>query len=142
MSLENAAFSKKNYDDYWKAANIDSYTDPVIKRKLKFLKDIGTAALSNTDLTALNAATNRMSTIYNNAKICPFAKSNCDLTTEGLTLDPEIELLLASSDSPDEMEWIWEQWREKTGKLMKVDYKEYVTLMNKAATANGKLIVI
>lgn len=142
MSLENAAFSKENYDDYWKAANIDSYTDPVIKRKLKFLKDIGTAALSNTDLTALNAATNRMSTIYNNAKICPFAKSNCDLTTEGLTLDPEIELLLASSDSPDEMEWIWEQWREKTGKLMKVDYKEYVTLMNKAATANGKLIVI
>lgn len=142
MSLENAAFSKKNYDDYWKAANIDSYTDPAIKRKLKFLKDIGTAALSNTDLTALNAATNRMSTIYNNAKICPFAKSNCNLTTEGLTLDPEIELLLASSDSPDEMEWIWEQWREKTGKLMKVDYKEYVTLMNKAATANGKLIVI
>lgn len=79
-----------------------------------------------------------MSTIYNNARICPFAKQNCNTSTEGLTLDPEIDLLLASSESFDEMKWTWEQWREKTGKLMKDDYKECVKLMNKAASANGK----
>lgn len=102
------------------------------------MKNIGTAALSDTDLTGLNGVVNRMSTIYNNAKICPFEKQNCNLQTEGLTLDPEIELLLASSDSFDEMKWIWEQWHEKSGKLMRNDYKEYVALMNKAATLNGK----
>lgn len=138
VSLESAAFSKKHYNDYWKAANIASYNDQDIKRKLKFLKDIGTAALSDTDLTALNAAKNKMSTTYNNARICPFAKQNCNLTTEGLTLDPEIDLLMSSSENFDELKWTWEQWRENTGKHMKENYKEYIKLMNKAAAANGK----
>lgn len=80
-----------------------------------------------------------MSTIYNNAKICPFDKQNCNLATEGLTLDPEIELLLGSSESFDEMKWIWEQWHDKSGKLMRDDYKLYIGYMNKAAIANGKI---
>jgi hypothetical protein len=29
-----------------------------------------------------------MTTIYSAAKICPFAKQQCDLATEGLSLDP------------------------------------------------------
>lgn len=138
MSLEYAALRKRYFDDYWGTANVDSYTDPAVKRKLKLLKDIGTSALNNVDLTALNAARNRMSTVYNNARICPFAKQNCNLATEGLTLDPEIDLLMASSTNFDELKWTWEQWREKTGKLMKTDYKEYVKFMNQAAEANGK----
>lgn len=114
------------------------YTDLSVQRQLGILKNLGTAALDDTDLTELNGVINRMSTIYNNARICPFEKQNCNLQTEGLTLDPEIELRLASSDSFDEMKWIWEQWHEKSGKLMRNDYKDYVALMNKAATANGK----
>lgn len=137
--LEYAAFRKGKFDQYFKNANISSFTDPVVKRKLQILKDIGTAALSDTDLTALNAAKNRMSTVYNNAKICPFAKPNCNLVTEGLTLDPEIELLMASSEKFDEMKWTWEQWHEKSGKLMRDDYKSYVDFMNTAAKANGTI---
>lgn len=138
VSNEYAAFRKAQFDLYWKDANIDSYTDPAIKRKLQLLKDIGTAALNETELTALNAAKNRLTLAYNTARVCPFDKQNCNETTEGLTLDPEIDLLLASSENFDEQKWIWEQWREKTGKKMRGDYKIYVDYMNKAAAENGK----
>lgn len=101
------------------------------------MKDIGTAALSDDQLTQLNAAKNRMSTIYNSARICPYDKPNCNLASEGLTLDPEIELLLASSNNFDEMKWTWEQWHAKSGMNMRDDYKSYVDLMNNASKANG-----
>jgi peptidyl-dipeptidase A len=59
------------------------------------------------------------------------------LTTEGLTLDPEISAIMTKSQDYDELKWAWEQWREKSGKLMRGDYKKYVELVNKAATLNG-----
>jgi hypothetical protein len=46
-----------------------------------------------------------METIYNTAKICPFAKQDCNLETEGLTLDPDMVDLLATSTNADELEW-------------------------------------
>lgn len=138
MILESAAYRKGMYVKYFKDANIDSYTNPDVKRKLKILKNIGTAALDDIDLTALNAARNRMSQTYNNAKICPFNRQNCDhKSDDALSLDPDIETLMASSTDYDEMKWIWEQWREKSGKLMRADYKQYVDLMNKAAKLNS-----
>lgn len=36
-----------------------------------------------------------MTTIYSSAKICPYGKENCNLTTEGLLLDPG-ELVIGS----------------------------------------------
>lgn len=103
------------------------------------LKDIGTAALDNTDITSLNAAKNRMTTLYNNGRICPMEKPSCNLVTEGLTLDPEIEDRMASSSDYEELKWVWEQWHEVSGKGMRADYKVYVDFMNKAAEANGKV---
>lgn len=32
---------------------------------------------------------------------------------------------------------IWNEWREKSGKLMRQDYKKYIDLLNKAAILNG-----
>ena len=138
--LEYAAFRKSKFDEHFKNVDINSYNDPAVRRKLQILKDIGTAALSDGDLTDLNAAKNRMSTIYNSARICPVDNPYCNLAVEGLTLDPEIELLLASSTNFDEMKWTWEQWHEKSGKNMRDDYKKYVALMNKAAMANGNYL--
>lgn len=138
ITLEYAQFRKQQYDAYFKDAKIDDYAaDADVQRKLKFLKDIGTSVLSDFDLTDLSTTKNAMSFVYNTAKICPFDKQNCNLATEGLSLDPEIETLLAESTDFDELHWIWEQWHEKTGKLMRDDYGKYVELMNKAAVANG-----
>jgi peptidyl-dipeptidase A len=106
-------------------------------RKLKFLKNIGTAALDSANLTILTSTRSNMSAIYNQAKICPPSKRVCDLATEGWTLDPEIELALAHSTDFDEQKYIWEEWREVSGRLMREQYKVYIEKNNLAATLNG-----
>lgn len=73
---------------------------------------------------------------YNTAKICPFNEQICD--SPKLTLDPEISLIMATSDKFDELKWAWEQWHEKSGKSMRDGYKKYVELKNEAAKRNGK----
>lgn len=98
---------------------------------------MGTAILSDEDLTELNRVKGEMTAIYNSAKICPFDDQSC--ADPNLSLDPEIEMLLAESETYDELEYVWTQWHEKTGKLMRGDYKTYVNLLNKAANANGKI---
>lgn len=77
-----------------------------------------------------------MSTIYNEAVICPLGNSECS-EEDKLTLDPHITLLMASSDNYEELEYIWNEWHDKSGKLMRQDYGQYVELMNKVALANG-----
>lgn len=83
-----------------------------------------------------------MEGIYNTAKICPFNKQDCNLSTEGLTLDPEISEVMSSSEDYEEMKWAWEQWRNKSGALMRTDYAKYVELLNKAAVLNGNCELI
>jgi hypothetical protein len=46
-----------------------------------------------------------MEQIYNTARICPFDKQVCNLETEGLTLDPHMGDILATSENYDELEW-------------------------------------
>jgi peptidyl-dipeptidase A len=131
----------EKFNAHFRDANLDDYSNPSLKRQLKILKDLGTSILSDEDLSALNKVKNDMSTVYNNAKICPFDKPECNLTTEGLTLDPHIENLMASSRNFDELKWLWNEWHDKSGKLMRTDYKSYIDLMNKAADANGNSII-
>lgn len=71
------------------------------------LKNVGTAALSEAELSNMTLTRNRMSTIYNQARICPFKKQNCDLATEGMNLDPGIEMALSSSESFEEQLYLW-----------------------------------
>ncbi|KAJ6635505.1 Angiotensin-converting enzyme, partial [Pseudolycoriella hygida] len=140
-TIEYANFRKEQYNQYFRNASIESYNDPDVRRQLMLLKNIGTAALSDADLDSLTRIRTSMSGIYSSAKICPYERPVCDLETEGLSLDPQIEERLAtlakSGDNYNEMLYLWEEWREKSGKLMRDQYKEYVALSNKAAVANG-----
>lgn len=77
-----------------------------------------------------------MSRVYNTAVICPLGNSQCN-AEESLTLDPHITLLMASSNNYEELEHIWTEWHDKSGRLMREDYGQYVELMNKVADANG-----
>lgn len=90
----------------------------------------------------LTATLTGIESIYNTARICPFDKQNCNLTTEGLTLDPEISAVMTNSANYEELKWAWTQWRDKSGKLMRSEYKKYVELVNKAARENGDKILI
>ena len=40
-----------------------------------------------------------MTSIYGAGKICPFDNQDCDLDTEGLTLEPGIEAILADTEN-------------------------------------------
>lgn len=68
---------------------------------------MGTAAMNDDDINSLTRVRTNMSSIYNSARICPFLKQDCNLTLEGWTLDPDMELALASSTNYDEMQYIW-----------------------------------
>lgn len=86
----------------------------------------------------LTRTLNGIENTYNTAKICPFNKQVCNLATEGLTLDPELSDLFATSENYDELKWAWEQWRNNSGRLMRTEYAKYVTLVNHAAVLNSK----
>lgn len=48
--LENAKFSRKNYDEHFKGVKPDDYTNELVKRQLKYLTELGRDALSDEDL--------------------------------------------------------------------------------------------
>ncbi|CAG0889487.1 unnamed protein product [Darwinula stevensoni] len=49
----------------------------------------------------------------------------------------ELERKMARVRRYEELQWIWEQWRDVSGKKMRGMYKEFVRLNNEAAKANG-----
>lgn len=50
MTVENAKFQKDHWHQTWQEANIDDYQDDNIRRTLRVLKQLGTAALSESEL--------------------------------------------------------------------------------------------
>lgn len=45
---------------------------------------------------------------------------------------------MANSTNYSELKYIWESWRDTTGRKMKDLYSTYVNLSNEAALANSK----
>ncbi|OXA43749.1 angiotensin-converting enzyme [Folsomia candida] len=136
----NIAYSKSIFDHWDNVLRHYNYTDFIeesLKRQLKFLNIVGTAALNDADLTQYNTILATMSRVYGTGKICPFAKQDCDLATEGLNLEPEIEAILSTSRDPAELAYVWEAWRDVSGRQIRETYKDYIALSNKAAEANG-----
>lgn len=78
-----------------------------------------------------------MTRTYNTAKICPYSNQNCNITSDGLALEPNITTIMAQSKDYDELAYTWKAWHDSTGKLMRDNYKRYVPLMNQAGKENG-----
>lgn len=79
-----------------------------------------------------------MTSIYNQATVCPFEEQNCSETSENrLTLDPHITKRFAESRNFDELKYLWVKWRDASGKRMRSKYQDYVDLMNEMANKNG-----
>ncbi|XP_063872288.1 angiotensin-converting enzyme-like [Scylla paramamosain] len=111
----------------------DGFTDVELYRRFRFLSKKGPGALDEDELTEYKALQANMETIYSTATICDFYNpQQCDLI-----LEPDIEAIMASSTNWDELKYVWEQWRDNTGKLMRNDFVRFVELSNKAATLDG-----
>nr|CAI5847698.1 unnamed protein product [Callosobruchus analis] len=137
LTLEQAAWEKDVWTKYFKDILPEDYEDPTIRRELKFLKILGSAALEPKKLEKLNEVNNRMTEIYSTGKICPYKNQKCDLAKEGLNLEPAIENIMSKSKDYDELVYAWTKWRDATGAKMKDLYKTYVELSNEEARANN-----
>ena len=60
---------------------------------------LGLPALEAEDFSSFNKLVSDMTSIYGAGKICPFDNQGCDLETEGLTLEPGIEEILADTEN-------------------------------------------
>merc|ERR1711910_149795 len=102
-----------------------------LRRKLKLMKNLGTSALPDGKLVRFNQLVSDMGSTYSKAKGTKRGGS------ELWSLEPELTEVMANSRDPDELQYYWEQWREKSGKMIKGNYHEYIDLYNEAAKLNG-----
>lgn len=75
-------------------------------------------------------------------------QSSCRIWTKTFNLREEnlhhnfcvsdIEAIMASSHDWDELTYVWEEWRDKTGKLMRDNFTRFVELSNEAAILDGQ----
>ncbi|XP_063603044.1 angiotensin-converting enzyme-like [Penaeus indicus] len=127
LSFKGEAAANSSLYDY------ESFVDDQLYRRFRFLAKKGPGALDQQDLEEYKLLQAGMETIYSTATICDFHDdTECDLT-----LEPDIELILATSTNWEELRHAWVQWRENTGKLMRDDFIRFVELSNKAATLDG-----
>jgi peptidyl-dipeptidase A len=134
--LEYAQFENDYYENHFKDLTVEDYKDEKVKKKLKKLKNRDVSALSPDRLEEYNAAIDKMSKAYQNGQFCPYGKPDCD-KEEMMTLDPEMTEVLAKSSEYDELLYVWQGWRNVSGRQMLSDYKKYVELVNEAAKLNG-----
>ncbi|XP_047488914.1 angiotensin-converting enzyme-like isoform X2 [Penaeus chinensis] len=127
LSFKGEAAANSSLFDY------ETFVDDQLYRRFRFLAKKGPGALDQQDLEEYKLLQAGMETIYSTATICDFYDdTECDLM-----LEPDIELIFATSVNWEELRHAWVQWRENTGKLMREDFLRFVELSNKAATLDG-----
>jgi peptidyl-dipeptidase A len=137
QALAFARFEKEQWELHFSNVSWEDFQTETVQRQVRTLSVLGVSALSDDELSELNARQTAMTTIYSAAKICPFDKQECDLATEGLSLDPGMEEVISKSRNYDELTYVWKAWRDASGAKMRDDYKTYVELSNLAAEKNG-----
>lgn len=107
QTIVAAHFTKETWEKHFKGLTPDKFRDPILQREIFFLSVLGTAALEESKLSnvglsffftctcflyffdfQLTSLLTKMSNVYSTAKICPYKKQDCDLSKEGLSLDP------------------------------------------------------
>ncbi|XP_016909807.2 angiotensin-converting enzyme isoform X1 [Apis cerana] len=107
--------------------------DPVIRRRLRYLSVVGPSALPPDQLDRYNRVINDMLAVYNEATICAYN----DPFRCGLRLYPDISQIMAKSRNWDELQYVWTEWRRRSGMRIKDLYQQLVTLNNEAAKLNN-----
>lgn len=112
--------------------DVTKLRDEDVARKLKLMKNIGTAALSDAKLKQFNKLTSDMGSKYSTAKVV-----DRETKSKLFSLEPELTELMAKSRDPADIQYYWEQWREASGGQIREMYSTYVGLYNEAAELNG-----
>ncbi|XP_012153318.2 angiotensin-converting enzyme Ance-3 isoform X2 [Megachile rotundata] len=107
--------------------------DPVTRRRLRYLSVVGPSALPPDQLDRYNRVINDMLAVYNEANICAYN----DPFRCGLRLYPDISQIMARSRNWDELQYVWTEWRRRSGMRIKDLYQQLVVLNNEAARLNN-----
>lgn len=134
----SASFAMQQYNTHFKHLNASDYAeDESVSRQLKYLTKLGTQMLTPARLIELRGTNAAMSLVYNQAKVCPFDKLDCNEKVEGMPLNPDIERIMGESENFDELKHVWTKWHDNTGTHMRADYAKYMEISNEAAVLNG-----
>jgi len=133
-----AAFEKKNWEEIFTQFDYESFEDQELRRRFDLHATLGDAGLEDVDFAEYTRIISEMTSIYGAGRICPFDNQDCDLSSDGLTLEPDIENILADTKnrSWEELKYVWEAWRDVTGRNVREKIPRYVELSNLAAEAN------
>ncbi|KAG8040987.1 hypothetical protein G9C98_001975 [Cotesia typhae] len=115
------------------ALDVSNQRDPVLQRRLRYLAIVGPAALPLDQLDRYNRLINDMLAIYNSATIC----AHNDPFRCGLRLYPEISKIMAKSRDWDELQWVWVEWRRRSGSQIRDLYTQLIFLNNEVARLNN-----
>ncbi|KAM4843255.1 angiotensin-converting enzyme-like protein Ace3 [Thomomys bottae] len=110
--------------------NINQFRDPVVKRMLSKLQNIDKAALPKDELLEYNQLLAYMETAYSMGQVC-LSEGPC------VTLESDIEEIMATSRDEKELLWAWQGWHDAVGRQLRPIFGRYVQLSNKAANLNG-----
>ncbi|XP_057337121.1 angiotensin-converting enzyme-like [Microplitis mediator] len=111
----------------------ENITDYNIRRQFKKLATPGSAALSQDKYMQYDEVINKMQSTYSTAKVCQYKNtSNCNLS-----LEPELTEIMIHSRDPEELKYVWQAWRNVSGKNVKEDFTKYVELSNEIARLNN-----
>uniref|UniRef100_A0A8D2K6D3 Angiotensin-converting enzyme n=1 Tax=Theropithecus gelada TaxID=9565 RepID=A0A8D2K6D3_THEGE len=101
-----------------------------LNRMLRKLQNIDKAALPKDELREYNELLADMEMTYSMAQVC-LNERPC------LSLEPELEEVMATSRNKEELLWAWQGWRDAMGRQIRTTFEHYVELSNKVAQLNG-----
>ncbi|XP_071856351.1 angiotensin-converting enzyme-like [Bombus fervidus] len=134
--LNTSTEAAQYFKSAWKKVNEYPWSDikdPNVRRQFKKFSVLGRSALPEDSYQEYEKIVSDMENIYSTAKICDYKnRTKCDLA-----LEPELTEILMKSHDPEELKYIWIEWRKATGEKMKPLYERYVELSNLAATLNN-----
>ncbi|CAB3378676.1 Hypothetical predicted protein [Cloeon dipterum] len=120
----------------WEVINkipLEHVKDRKFRRELQHLATVGPAALPPELLDRYHHLINDMLAVYNTATIC----AHHDPFKCGLRLEPELTLIMARSRDWDELQYVWFEWRRRTGQKIRDLFEQMAHVSNQAAHYNN-----
>ncbi|XP_026677701.1 vacuolar protein sorting-associated protein 13 [Diaphorina citri] len=129
VSMEIIAL-RKSIHEKLKNISCNTFDEIVPYVQCRMFNNLGLAALPTEKYTEYSSVLSDMQKLFATAKLCPYNASASNDTKCNLDFDPTVINIMATSRDPKELAYYWQEFRNKTGKLMRKKYAKYVQILN------------